>query len=63
MSKKKAKDVNLVAPRNVGEFKRGAYKGLDINKIATRPGSMDILSSPSRISGTLFHIDGTTTKG
>jgi hypothetical protein len=59
---KKEVALNVAEPRNISLFKRGNYKGIDIKRIATRPGSMDILSNPSRVANTLFHLDGTTTK-
>jgi len=39
-----------------------AYKGLDMNKIASRPGSLDVLAQPSRIAQTLFYPNGTILK-
>ena len=37
---------------------RPTYAGLDLKKIATRPGSLDILQNPSRIANTYFYPDG-----
>jgi hypothetical protein len=37
---------------------RPVYKGLDLKKIATRPGCLDILAHPSRIENTYFYPDG-----
>jgi hypothetical protein len=38
------------------------YIGLDLRKISMRPNSLDVLSKPSRIDGTLFYPDGTIIK-
>ena len=37
------------------------FAGIDVSKIA-RPGSLDILSSPSRIGRALFYPDGKVIK-
>jgi hypothetical protein len=38
--------------------KRRAYKGLDLSKIIPRPGSLAMLSNPSRVANTYFYPDG-----
>lgn len=48
--------------REVASFKKGAYKGITLEQIATRPNCMNILSKPSRIHNTLYYPDGTSTK-
>lgn len=48
--------------REVASFKKGTYKGMQLQKIATRPNCMDILNKPSRIKNTLYYPDGTSTK-
>jgi|GEM_PF-3897606 len=41
---------------------RPALKGLDLAKCCLRPGSLDILSKPSRIGESLFYPDGSVKK-
>ena len=41
----------------INRFK-GDYKGLSLDKLVTRQGSIDILKSPSRIGNSLFYPDG-----
>jgi hypothetical protein len=48
--------------REVASFKKGMYKGMVLERIATRPGCMDILSKPSRVINTLFYPDGRVIK-
>jgi hypothetical protein len=48
--------------REVASFNKGVYKGITLERIATRPNCMDILNKPSRIKNTLYYPDGTVTK-
>jgi hypothetical protein len=41
---------------------RTEYRGLNMQKIATRPGALDVLNSPSRVHNTLFFPNGTILK-
>jgi len=38
------------------------YKGYSLEKLATRPGCLWILDTPSRVGGTLFYPDGRIVK-
>lgn len=62
MAATKPTKTSKVEPKDITSFRKGLYKGLNISKIATRPGSMDVLKSPSRIVNTLFYPDGTIVK-
>ena len=48
--------------REVASFKKGMYKGMVLERIATRPNCMVILSKPSRVINTLFYPDGRVIK-
>jgi len=48
--------------REVASFKKGMYKGITLERIATRPNCMVILSKPSRVVNTLFYPDGRVIK-
>jgi hypothetical protein len=48
--------------REVASFKKGMYKGMQLQKIAMRPNCMVILNKPSRIKNTLYYPDGTIDK-
>ena len=39
-------------------YGRPLYKGLDIKKIATRPGCLDILAAPSRHGNVYYYPNG-----
>jgi hypothetical protein len=56
MAQKKAKSSEL------DRFNRPVYKGLPLDRLATRVGSLDVLRQPSRISNTLFYPDGSIVK-
>jgi hypothetical protein len=51
-----------VKPSDIDRFNRPLYKGLPLNRLATRMGSLDILKQPSRISNSLFYPDGSIVK-
>jgi hypothetical protein len=50
----------MVNKKKVNPFDLWArlYKGLNIEKIATRPRCLDILKCPSRVENTLFYPNG-----
>lgn len=42
-------NAGMATARQVASFKKGEYRGLQLNKLAIREGALDILNKPSRI--------------
>jgi hypothetical protein len=50
--------TEIVSKRLIDPLSRSFLKGLELNKIAMRPGCLDILKKPSRMGGILYYPDG-----
>lgn len=50
--------TEIASKRLIDPLNRSHLSGLDLNKIAMRPGCLDILKKPSRMGGILYYPEG-----
>lgn len=50
--------TEVASQRLIEPLGRATLSGIDLSKIAMRPGCLDILKKPSRMGGILYYPDG-----
>lgn len=58
----KPKATQIVDKRDPTVFRKGAYKGITMEQVASRPNSLNVLKMPSRFGNNLHYPTGDTAK-